>query len=106
MKNSSSVLQQRIDKLLDLRKQLACGNPQRQIGVGSYVQLLDYHVRLLYEMKTVVDAIREGNKEMLEGWIKSRVWNDEVHTAEPENTQQLAAGVIEAGTNNEAARQT
>ncbi len=96
-----SQLQQRIDKLLELRKDLITGNPERKLNLGSYIQLLDYHIQLLREVNKLSDDIRDGNKEGLARWMLLRIGEDYVHTSECENSQLAANRPVEAGTDNQ-----
>jgi hypothetical protein len=68
-----SLLNQRITELTKLRKDLMEGSPDRKLTVFSYIQLLDYHLALLTEVDTLVDAMRDGNKESVADWYSKRV---------------------------------
>lgn len=83
----------RLDTLTDLRKKLKEGPPDRNVKVGSYLQLLDLHINLLDEVNTLADSIRDSNEEVLASWIENRITNDELYSAEPQDTQQPLDGV-------------
>jgi len=68
-----SKLINRIEQLEELRETLATGDENKKIPVLNYLQLLDYHLRLLKEVDAYVDAIKEGNTEFVTKWYKNRV---------------------------------
>lgn len=87
---------QRLETLTDLRKKLIEGPPDRNIKVGSYLQILDLHINLLDEVNTLADSIRDGNEEVLGSWIENRITNDELYATQPEDSQQLTHGTKQA----------
>ncbi len=84
-------IEQRITTLKELRKQLVSGPKDRKIELGSYLMLLDYHVNLLDELNVLAEAIKNGDKNIVEDWIQVRINADEskeVYTSQSENPQQ------------------
>lgn len=68
-----SLLNQRIVELKKLKEDLTKGSPDRKLTVFSYIQLLDYHLALLDEVDRLVDAIKDGNSELVAEWYNKRV---------------------------------
>lgn len=66
-------LDQRIETLNKLRKELVDGDKDRKITVGSYLMLLDYHIGLLGEVNCLANAINEGDEAAVKYWIEQRV---------------------------------
>jgi hypothetical protein len=86
----SSILEQRIYKLKELRQKLMEGPRDRRLTIASYLQLLDYHVLLLEETHSLVNAIKNDDKKYVAEWYKDRVLeenNDKeyIYAAESEN---------------------
>ncbi len=71
-----SQLNKRIAQCEELRKDLKDNEHRKMVTKYSYIQLLDYHINLLKELDSLVDAINSNNEDYVNKWYKYRVTNE------------------------------